>query len=78
MKSAYIFGQENVTGRMFSIGKNMTVCRRVHTPEEVVDGFNRVTMEDMRGVADLVCDLNQYCGAAVTNGTFDMKQAMEG
>ena len=34
--------------------------------------------EDMRGVADLVCDLNQYCGAAVTNGTFDMKQAMEG
>lgn len=77
MKSSYIFGQENVTGRMFSIGKNMSLCGRIQTPEEVIEGFNKVTMEDVQRVAEMVCDLQQYCGAAVTNREFDMKAVME-
>lgn len=77
MKSSYIFGQENVTGRMFSIGKNMSVCRRIHTPEEVIEGFNKVTLEDVRQIAEMVCDLKQYCGVAVTNKYFDLKAIME-
>lgn len=77
MKSSYIFGQENVTGRMFSIGKNMSVCRRIQTPEEVIEGFNKVTLEDMQQIAEMVCDLRQYCGVAVTNQDFDLKAVME-
>lgn len=73
MKSSYIFGQENVTGRMFSIGKNMVISGKIHTPEDVIEGFNRVDMEDMHRVADLICDMNSYCAAAVTNREFDLK-----
>lgn len=78
MKSSYIFGQENVTGRMFSIGKNMAVSQKIHTPQEVIEGFNKVTMEDMQMAAEKVCDLSRYCGAAVTNKEFDLKSVMEG
>lgn len=77
MKSAYIFGQENVNGRMFSIGKNMVVCRKVHTPEEVIAGFNRVTMDDIQTIIHMVCDMDTYCGAAVTNKEIDIKSIME-
>lgn len=77
MKSSYIFGQENVTGRMFSIGKNMCVSRKIHTPEDVIEGFNRVTLEDIQRVAAGVCDLRKYCGVAVTNRDFDLRAIME-
>lgn len=77
MKSSYIFAQENVNGRMFSIGKNMVLCKRTQSPEEVIEGFNKVTMEDMRRVAESICDLKRYCGAAVTNKDFDLKKIME-
>lgn len=77
MKSSYIFGQENVTGRMFSIGKNMVICGKIHTPEEVIEGFNQVTMDDMRQAANRICDMSAYCGAAVTNEDFDLKAIME-
>ncbi|MCQ4635957.1 insulinase family protein [Anaerovorax odorimutans] len=77
MKSSYIFGQENVTGRMFSIGKNMVICGKIHTPEEVIEGFNRVTMDDIRRTAERICDMSAYCGAAVTNKDFDLKSIME-
>lgn len=77
LKSSYIFGQENVTGRMFSIGKNMAITGKIHTPEEVIERFNRVTMDDMRRAADTICDMSVYCGAAVTNNDFDLKAMME-
>lgn len=78
MKSSYIFGQENVTGRMFSIGKTMAISRKIRTAEEVIEGFNKVTMEDIKKVTEKVCDLSRYCGAAVTNRDFDLKAVMEG
>ncbi len=78
MKSSYIFGQENVTGRMFSIGKNMAVCGKIHTPQEVIEGFNKVTMEDMEQAANRICSLEQYCAAAVTNEAFDIEKIMKG
>ncbi len=77
MKSSYIFAQENVNGRMFSIGKNMALCRRTQSPQEVIAGFDKVTMDDMRRMAGRICDLDRYCGAAVTNRDFDLKKAME-
>lgn len=73
MKSGYIFGLENVNGRMFSIGKNMVISRKIHTPDEVLERFNKVTLFDIADVAELICDIGTYCGAAVTNETFDLQ-----
>lgn len=77
MKSTYIFAQENVSTRMFTIGKNMAIMGMTQTTEEVIEGFNKVTMEDIDRAAYIICDLNQYCAAAVTNKEIDLKSMME-
>ena len=47
---------------MFSIGKNMTLFRKIITPEEIISGYDRVTMEDIDRVKHLITDLSGYCG----------------
>ena len=78
LKSSFIFGQENVASRMFSIGKNLTLLGKVYTPEEVLDGLNAVTMEDIDEVKHMICDMNQYSAVAVTNRRINLKSMMEG
>ena len=77
MKSTYIFAQENVSTRMFSIGKNMTVMGMIQTPEEVIKGYNAVTMDDIARAAEIICDMDKYCAALVTNKEVDLKAIME-
>ena len=77
MKSTYIFAQENVSTRMFSIGKNMTVLGITQTPEEVIRGYNAVTMDDIAKATEIICDMDQYCAALVTNREIDLKELME-
>jgi len=76
LKSSYIFSQENVNGRMFSIGKNTTLLGKVFTPEEIIEGIDRVSMADIKEVADLICDVNCYSGVAITNKKIDLKKVM--
>ena len=47
------------------------------TAEEVIEGFNAVTMDDIERACELICDLDRYCAAAVTNKEIDLKQMME-
>ena len=77
MKSTYIFAQENVSTRMFSIGKNMTIMGITQTAEEVIRGYNQVTMEDIARAAEIICDMDMYCAAVVTNKEIDLKEMME-
>lgn len=76
LKSNYIFGQENVASRMFSIGKNLTLLDHVYTPEEVLRGLDAVTMEDIEEAKKMICDLNQYSAVAVTNKRIPLKKMM--
>ncbi len=77
MKSSYIFAQENVSSRMFSLGKNMTILGTVRMPEEVVAGYSSVTMDDIRRMADIICDIDRYCAAAITVDEFDLQGVVE-
>lgn len=77
MKSTYIFAQENVATRMFSIGKNMTIMGMTQTAEEVIEGYNKVTMDDIHRAAELICDIKKYSAAAVTDRKIDLKAIME-
>jgi len=76
LKATYIFGQENVNGRMFSIGKNVTILNKIYTPEEVIQDIDKVTMDDIREVSELISDITQYCGVIVTNKECDLKTMM--
>jgi len=74
LKASYIFGQENVNGRMFSIGKNTILLNRVYTPEEVIGEIDAVTMDDVKKASALIHDIDNYSAVIVTNKKCDLKQ----
>lgn len=76
LKSSYIFSQENVNGRMFSIGKNTILLNKVYTPEEIIEGIDQVTMKDIKEVSELIYDVKNYCGVAITNKKIDLKKIL--
>ncbi len=76
LKAAYIFAQENVAGRMFKNGKNLLLNNRIIEPEEVVTGFDRVTMEDIEKIKKVICKFDDYSGVVVTKNETDMKKIM--
>ncbi|MEG0829208.1 MAG: pitrilysin family protein [Anaerovoracaceae bacterium] len=78
MKSAYTFAQENVNGRMVSIGRNMTLSRKIHTMEDVIKSFNNVNMDHIGEVIDLIGEPREYCGVAVTNKKIPLKSIIQG
>ena len=74
LKSTYIFGQENVASRMFVNGKNLILSRKIRTPEEVISSIDKVTLEDIDSVKQLICNTSLYSAAAVTEKRFDWKK----
>lgn len=78
LKASYIFSQENVNGRMFSIGKNTILLDKIYTTEEIIEGINSVTMEDIRALSALISDIGNYSGVAVTNKKIDLKKILHG
>jgi predicted Zn-dependent peptidase len=65
MKSHYIFGQENVNGRMFSIGKNYLLLNRIFTADEVLAKIDGVTRDRLHEAAELITDISRYSGAVI-------------
>lgn len=74
MKSSYIFGQENVASRMFANGKNLILVDKIFTPDEVVQGIDKVSLEDIDMVKKLICNPAAYTGVAVTDKRIDWKK----
>lgn len=77
IKSNYIFGQENVNGRMFSNGKNTLLLGRIRTPEEVISKVDAVTMEEIGRVAKLLADIQNYCGVVVCGSEIDLNAVLK-
>lgn len=77
LKAGYIFGQENVSGRMFKNGKNTILSGTHYTQEEVIKAFDQVTIADIEEAKSLICDFNQYSAVAVTNHKFDLGKVIK-
>ncbi len=75
LKSSFIFGQENIAGRMFANGKNVVLLDKICAPEEVIAGIDSVSMDDIDRIKELICDPSRYLGVAVTNKRFDWRRA---
>ncbi len=74
LKSSYIFGQENVTGRMFAIGKNLLLLGRVYDTEEVIKGIDSVTKKDIDDIKHMICDMSNYSAVCLTDKNPDLKK----
>lgn len=78
LKGNYIFGLENVTGRMASLGKSQLLLGRIRTPEEVLKTINDVTMDDMNDMIQLISDLKNYSGVVISKKEMDVKSLILG
>ncbi len=78
LKSSYIFGLENVSGRMFKNGKGILLLDRVYTEDEVMDGFDKVTLEDIDMVKELISDPDRYSAAVVTKKPVNVRRMVRG
>ena len=76
LKGSYIFSQESVNGRMFSIGKNMTLLGKIFTPEEVIAGIDKVTQDDIAEVSDQINNFEDYSAVMITNRRADLAKWM--
>lgn len=78
MKAGNIFSMENVSGRMFKNGKNTLLSGRVFTEDEVMKGFDGVTLDDIDGIKELICRPENYSVAVVTRNNVNVKKMMRG
>lgn len=74
LKGSYIFGLENVNGRMFSLGKNTLLLNKIFTPEEIIKNIDEVTMDGIKEVSDLITDIQQYSGILIGRNKLDLKK----
>lgn len=77
LKSSYIFGQENVASRMFTIGKNLLLLGRVYDAEEVISGIDGVTREDIEKIKPMICNMENYSAVCVTDKKINLKKMMK-
>lgn len=78
MKASFIFGQENVASKMFSLGRSLLLTGKVRTDSEVLQIIDDITLEDMNETAKLIADPSEYSVAAITNKRVDLKKLMQG
>lgn len=78
LKSSYVFSQENVNSRMFSIGKNTLLFSRVLTPLEIIKIIDEVSMADIEKASRLITDTNLYSAVLVGNRQRNLEKYLKG
>lgn len=78
IKSSYIFGQENTNSRMLANGKNLLLMDRIFEADEVVDEINKVNKDDMKYVAEIIGNIDDYSVALVTGNKISLSGIMKG
>lgn len=76
IKANFIFGQENVATKMFSLGKSLILTDRVRTDKEVIEKIDAITVDDINESAKRITDTSRYSAAAITNRRFNLKKVM--
>ena len=75
--SAYVFSQESTSARMVLNGKNWLLLNRTFLPEEVIGGYNNVTLDDLENVKKLITDFSQYTFSVVSDREIETDAILE-
>ncbi|MCQ2547559.1 MAG: insulinase family protein [Clostridia bacterium] len=73
-KASYIFGMENVSSRMFSIGKKELFLGHDISGEEIVQMIDAVNMDGINKAIEMVSNIDEYCACLVTNSEIDLEE----
>ena len=77
MKATYAFSQESTSARMLVNGKNYLLAGKYYTPEEVLDGFNSVSVKAIDDIKESICDFSRYSAVVVSGRRTDIKGIMK-
>ncbi len=66
LKSNHIFGMENVSSRMFSLGRSQLLRGRTFSQEEVIAKIDAVNMEKIDIMIEKFTDMSKYSGALLS------------
>lgn len=76
LKASYVFSQENTSARMMVNGKNFILLNKVFHPEEVISGYDGVTVRSIDDIKDKICDFRNYSCSCVSNKKVDLRKLM--
>ena len=77
MKASYVFSGENTSSRMIVNGKNYLLSGRTYQPEEVMAGYDAVTVEEIDKIKALICDTGEYSVSVISGWRTDLRRLME-
>lgn len=60
LKGSMFMGLESASSRMSRIGKGELILGYIHTPEEVANMIDKVTMDQVKNLAEKIFDLDKY------------------
>lgn len=66
VKSSFIFAQESVKSRMRTNGRNLLALGECPSQEDVLADVDRITVNQVNAVIDLISDMNRYSIVNVT------------
>ena len=72
-KGEFMLGMESTESRMNAIGKYMLITGKVETLEEVIEGLNSITMDDINRVISDVLDINKMGVCVVGKGVSEIE-----
>lgn len=76
MKAAHVFNEESTAARMVLNGKNFLLLKTVYESEEILNNFEKVTINDIDEVKKIICDFDKYSGVLVTGKKQNLKSIM--
>ena len=78
LKSAYVFGQENVNNRMYANGKNTLLLSRLLSTQEIMDKIDGVSMDELSAATAMITHMNRYSAALISNNDYNIRSKIEG
>lgn len=73
LKGEFMLGMESTESRMNAIGKYMLITGKVETLEDVIEGLNSITMDDINRVISDVLDIDKMGVCVVGKGVSEIE-----
>ncbi len=77
LKTSIVFGQENVSSRMYSNGRNALLMDKILSTKEILDKIDAVNEEDIVNAAGLISDIEEYSSVLISDREVDLSKFLK-
>lgn len=73
MKAGIVFGLENISSKMFYIGRSITLNGDLISEDEVIKTIDGISLNDLKNISKWLCNPENYSIVAITNKKMNLK-----